>query len=132
MMEGGEVQSRQVLEEMGEAISHTHIHTHTHTDAETGTADRREQGSPGFQDTSPSAQNWLKHRSTQSPRSHTLVSIPLSLLGPTAWRRTFSCGGSLLGHRWPTHLQIPQTQSRWKGFSLNRQSTFFYALSPPL
>ena len=29
-MEGGEVQSRQVLEEMGEAISHTHTHTHTH------------------------------------------------------------------------------------------------------
>ena len=30
-MEGGEVQSSQVLEEMGEAISHTHTHTHTHT-----------------------------------------------------------------------------------------------------
>ena len=28
-MEGGEVQSRQVLEEMGEAITHTHTHTHT-------------------------------------------------------------------------------------------------------
>ena len=44
-MGGGEVQSRQVLEEMGEAITHTHTHTHSHThthtytDVETGTAD---------------------------------------------------------------------------------------------
>ena len=40
-MGGREIQSRQVLEEMGEAITHTrtHTHTHTHTDVETGTAD---------------------------------------------------------------------------------------------
>ena len=56
------------------------------------------------------------------------VSISLSSLSPQPPTLSSAKAAGSPAHRWP-HLQMPQTQNRWKNFSLNRQFTLFSELS---